>query len=165
MKFQRIAKHLLSTDRQVRKHFPGNSLAAIQQAIKDSELAHDGEVRIVIESALETPALWRGQSARDRAIELFSQLRVWDTQHNNGLLIYVLLADRAVEIVADRGIHDKVGTGEWQAVCRQMESAFKRSDFEGGAVAGIRALTQQLVTHFPATRHSANELPDEPLVL
>lgn len=165
MKIQRIAKHLLTTDWHVRRRFPGSTLTAIERAIKASEVEHDGEVRIVIEGALEAPALWRGQSARDRAIELFSQLRVWDTQHNNGLLIYLLLADRAVEIVADRGIHDKVGGGEWNAICRQMESAFKRSDFEGGAVAGIRALTQQLLTHFPATRHGANELPDEPVML
>lgn len=165
MEIQRILKHLLTTDRHVRRLFPGSTLAAIERAIKDSEVAHDGEVRIVIEGALETHALLRAQSARERAIELFSQLRVWDTPYNNGLLIYLLLADRAVEIVADRGIHEKVGGGEWSAICRQMESAFKQSDFEGGAVAGIRSLTQQLVAHFPATRQSANELPDEPVVL
>jgi uncharacterized membrane protein YgcG len=165
MKLQRIVKHLLTTDRQVRRLFPSSALAAIEQAIKDSEVEHDGEVRIAIEGALEVDALLRGQSARERAIELFSQLRVWDTQHNNGLLIYLLLADRAVEIVADRGIHEKVGGGEWDAICRQMESAFKQSDFEGGALAGIGSLTRHLVTHFPATRQSANELPDEPVVL
>lgn len=165
MKIQRIVKHLLTTDLKVRRLFPSSALAAIEQAIKDSELAHDGEVRIVIEGALEVDALLRGQSARERAIELFSQLRMWDTQHNNGLLVYLLLADRAVEIVADRGIHDRVGGDEWNAICRQMESAFRQSDFEGGALAGIGSLTQHLVTHFPATRQSANELPDEPVVL
>lgn len=165
MKIQRIVKHLLTTDRRVRRLFPSSTLAAIEQAIKAGEIVHDGEVRIAIEGALEMPALLRGQSARERAIELFSQLRVWDTQHNNGLLIYLLLADQAVEIVADRGIHERVGTGEWKAICQQMESAFKRSDFEAGAVAAIRSLTQQLVAHFPATRQSANELPDEPVLV
>lgn len=165
MKAQRIVKHLLTTERHVRRLFPGSALTAIGQAIKDSELEHDGEVRIVIEGALEMHELLRGQSARERAIELFSQLRMWDTQHNNGLLIYLLLADRAVEIVADRGIHERVGGGEWNAICRQMESAFRQSDFEGGALAGIGSLTQHLVTHFPTTRQSANELPDEPVLL
>ena len=165
MNIQRIFKHLLTTDRHVRRRFSSSTLATIERAIKDSELAHDGEVRFVIEGSLEFAALSRGQSARERAIELFSQLRVWDTQYNNGLLIYLLLADRAVEIVADRGIHERVGAGEWNAICRQVESAFKRSDFEGGAVAGIRSLTRHLVTHFPATRQTANELPDEPVVL
>ena len=165
MMLQRIVRHLLTTDRHVRRLFPRNALAAIERAIKDSEIAHDGEVRIAIEGSLEIHALLRAQSARERASELFSQLRVWDTQHNNGLLIYLLLADRAVEIVADRGIDEKVGGGEWNAICRQMDAAFKQSDFEGGAVAGIGSLTQHLVTHFPATRHSANELPDVPVTL
>lgn len=165
MKIQRIVRHLLTTDRHVWRLFPGSTLAAIEQAIKDGEITHDGEVRMVIEGALEMPALLRAQSARERAIELFSQLRIWDTQHNNGLLVYLLLADRAVELIADRGIHERVGAGEWNAICRRMATAFKRSDFEGGALVGIGLLTQQLVTHFPATRQSPNELPDEPLLL
>ena len=93
----------------------------------------------------------QGQSARERAIEVFSQLRVWDTEHNNGLLIYLLLADRAVEIVADRGIHAKVGADEWGNVCRQMEAAFKQANYEGGVVSGIQAVTQHLASIFPLT--------------
>lgn len=165
MKIPRIVNHLLTTEWYVRRRFPRSALDAIEQAIKDSETGHDGEIRIAIEGSLAFHALLRAQSARDRAIELFSQLRVWDTQHNNGLLIYLLLADRAVEIVADRGIHEKVGPGEWNAVCRQMESAFKESNFESGVVDGIQMVTQYLVTHFPASRRYANELPDEPTVL
>jgi hypothetical protein len=165
MNVQRIMRHLLTSDRQVRQHFPSDALTAIGQAIKASEVAHDGEIRIAIEGSLEVDALLRGESARERSIEVFSQLRVWDTQHNNGLLIYLLIADRAVEIVADRGIHNKVGASEWHAICHQMELAFKQSDFERGALAGIRSLTELLVMHFPATRQSANELPDEPAVL
>ncbi|MER1941875.1 TPM domain-containing protein [Castellaniella sp. FW104-16D08] len=166
MKIPRIVRHLLTTDWYVRRCFPRSALAAIERIINDSETEHDGEIRIAIEGSLEFRTLLHAQSARERAIELFSQLRVWDTQHNNGLLIYLLLADHAVEIVADRGIHEKVSQGEWNAVCRQMESAFKRSDFESGVVDGIRMVTQHLVTHFPASsRQGANELPDEPAVL
>lgn len=165
MHVQRIFKHLLTTDRQVRRRFPTSTLAAVERAIRDGEVVHDGEVRVAIEGSLEFHALLRGQSARERAIELFSQLRVWDTQHNNGLLVYLLLADQAVELVADRGIHERVGVGEWDAICRQMATAFRQSDFEGGVLAGIGLLTQQLVTHFPATRESPNELPDQPVLL
>lgn len=165
MNIQRIFKHLLTTDTHVRRRFPNSALAAIERAIKDGEVVHDGEVRVAIEGSLEVHDLLRGQSARERAIELFSQLRVWDTQYNNGLLVYLLLADRAVELIADRGIHEKVGVDEWNAICRQMATAFKQSDFEGGLLAGIGLLTQQLATHFPATRQSRNELPDQPVLL
>lgn len=165
MKSPRIVCHLLTTDWYVQRCFPRSAMVAIERAIKDSEARHDGEIRIAIEGSLEFHALLHAQSARERAIELFSQLRVWDTQHNNGLLIYLLLADHAVEIVADRGIHEKVSQGEWNAVCRQMESAFKQFEFESGVVDGIRMVTQHLVTHFPASGQYANELPDEPAVL
>jgi uncharacterized membrane protein len=109
--------------------------------------------------------LFKGQSPRERATELFAQLRVWDTEHNNGLLIYLLLADRAVEVVADRGIHAKVGSEEWSKVCRQMETAFKQTNYEAGVVSGIQAVTQHLARHFPADGHSKNELPDKPVVI
>ena len=164
MKTQRILKHLLTTHGQVTRAFPRSALNAIEKAIKDSEAAHAGEIRFVVEGALDGMPLFKGQSPRDRAIELFSQLRVWDTEHNSGLLIYLLLADRAVEIVADRGIHAKVGAEEWRKVCHQMETAFKRSNYEGGVVSGVQAVTQHLVRHFPADERG-NELPDRPVVL
>ncbi len=165
MNIRRIVKHVATTDGHVRRVFPRRALIAIEQAIRDSEMAHDGEVRIAIEGALDGPPLYGGQSARERAIELFSQLRVWDTQHNNGLLIYLLLADRAVEIVADRAIDAKVGSEAWCKVCRQMETAFKQSDYEGGMTEGIRCVTRHLTRHFPAGGKSSNELPDEPVML
>ena len=102
---------------------------------------------------------------RARALEVFAHLRVWDTEHNNGLLIYLLLADRAVEIVADRGIHSKVGSREWENVCRKMETAFKQANYEGGVVSGIQAVTQHLIKHFPASAADRNELADKPVVL
>ena len=137
----------------------------IEQAIKASETAHVGEIRFAVEGALDGAPLFKGQSARDRAIDLFSQLRVWDTQHNTGVLIYLLLADRAVEIVADRGIHAKVDSQEWSKVCHQMEAAFRQSNFEGGVASGVQAVTQHLVKHFPADGQNGNELPDKPMVL
>ena len=165
MKINRIARHLLTTHGQVARAFPRSALNAIEKAIKASETAHAGQVRFVVEGSLDGMPLFKDQSPRERAIELFAQLGVWDTEHNNGLLIYLLLADRAVEIVADRGIHDKVGTDEWSKVCRQMEAAFKQSNFEGGMVSGVQTVTQHLVKHFPAVGHGKNELPDKPVVL
>jgi uncharacterized membrane protein len=145
--------------------FSAATLQDIEAAIKASEAEHSGEVRFAVETALDPVALIRGQSPRTRAIELFSNLRVWDTEHNCGLLIYVLLADRAVEIVADRGIHAKVGEAEWMRICQQIEEAFRQKDFRGGAVAGIQSVTQHLKTHFPANIGDQNELSDRPMVL
>lgn len=164
MKIQRILKHLLTTHGQVKRAFPPSALNAIEAAIKASEAVHAGEIRFVVEGALDGMPLFSGQSSRNRAIELFAQLRVWDTEHNNGLLIYLLIADRAVEIVADRGIHAKVGTEAWSKVCRQMEHAFKQSDYQDGVISGVQAVTQHLVQHFPADAY-LNELPDRPTVL
>ena len=165
MNINRILKHLLVTQRQVGRAFPRSALITIEKAIEASETAHVGEIRFAVEGALDGLPLFKGQSARERAIEVFSQLRVWDTQHNNGLLIYLLLADRAVEIVADRGIHAKVSSHEWNKICHQMETAFRQSNYEGGVLGGVQAVTQHLVQHFPADGRSGNELPDKPVVL
>ena len=165
MYIKRIARHLLVTDGQVSRAFDRSTLNKIETAIKASEAEHLGEIRFVVEGGLDGAPLFKGQSARERAIDLFSQLRVWDTQHNTGVLIYVLLADRAVEIVADRGIHAKVDSQEWRKVCSQMEAAFRQSNFEGGVVAGVQAVTRHLLQHFPADSHHRNELPDKPMVL
>jgi uncharacterized membrane protein len=165
MDIKRIATHLLLTHRQVNRAFPRQTLTAIEQAIKASESAHVGEIRFAVEGALHSTPLLRGQSARERAIEVFSQLRIWDTEHNNGVLLYLLLADRDVEIVADRGLHAKVGTQGWEPICRKMEAAFKQADYEGGVVRGIQATTQHLMKHFPARGGTRNELPDKPVLL
>ena len=165
MKIKRIVKHLLVTHGQVNRAFPSGALRAIEGAIKASEAQHTGEIRFVVEGGLDGMPLFKGQSARERAIELFSRLRMWDTQDNSGLLIYLLLADRAVEIVADRGISAKVSPHEWSGICREMESAFKKSNYATGVVGGVQALTHHLVTHFPADGRSGNELPDKPVML
>lgn len=165
MNIKRITKHLLATRGQVRRAFPRSTLTMIEQAIKASETTHAGEIRFVVENALDGLPLFRGQSARERAIEVFSQQRVWDTQGNSGLLIYLLLADRAVEIVADRGIDAKVSAQEWSTICQQMETAFKQSNYEGGVLKGVQAVTKYLVENFPANGYNGNELPDQPVLL
>lgn len=165
MGIARIGKHLLANRSRVNRAFPKASLDAIEQAIKASEATHAGQIRFVVEGALDGRPLFRDQSARERALDLFSRLRIWDTAHNSGVLIYVLLADRNVEIVADRGIDAAVGHAVWQQICTAMETEFGKGHFEQGVIAGIQAVTKHLVTHFPKGRDGRNELPDAPLVL
>jgi uncharacterized membrane protein len=149
----------------VDRAFSGDTLNAIDGAIKAGEGTHRGEIRFVVEGALETAPLLRGQTARERAIDVFSQMRIWDTERNNGVLIYLLLADRDVEIVADRGIDAKVGPEEWERICRDMEAAFRQADYEGGVIGGIREVSRHLAEHFPPIGDDRNELPDKPVVL
>ena len=165
MNIKRIARHLVMTHWQVNHAFPRKALLAIEHAIKASKTAHLGEIRFIVEGALESTPLFRGQSARERAIDVFSQLRIWDTEHNNGVLIYLLLADRNVEIVADRGLHAKAGSREWESICRKMETAFKQKNYEVGVVSGIQAVTQHLLKHYPAVGSTRQELPNQPVVL
>lgn len=165
MNINRIVRHLGMTHRHVNRVFPSHTLMAIERAIKASETAHVGEIRFVVEGALDGAPLFKGQSARERAIDVFSQLRIWDTEHNNGVLIYLLLADRDVEIIADRGIHAKAGSREWDSICRTMEASFRQKNFEGGVISGIQAVTQHLTKHFPAAANGRNELPDKPVIL
>jgi len=165
MDLKRIMRHLLATRWMIHRVFPGDTLIAIDKAVKASEGAHRGEIRFVVEAALHVEPLLRGQSARERAIDVFSLLRMWDTERNNGVLIYLLLADRDVEIVADRGIDAKVGAQEWERICSKMEAAFRQADFEGGVIGGIQEVTRHLAGHFPPTGDDRNELADRPVVL
>jgi len=165
MQFRRVFRHLVTSIWSVRRAFPANVLAAIEAATRASEQAHLGQIRFAVEHSLDPSDLLRGLTARERAIDAFSQLRIWDTEHNNGVLIYLLLADRDVEIVADRGVHAKVGAQGWEAICQQMEAAFRDGDFEGGVVRGIQAVGEHLQRHYPAEGAQANELPDRPVLL
>jgi len=165
MNIRRVVKHVLHTQGRVARAFPPSSLNAIENAITAAERLHAGEIRFVVEGALDGLALFKGQTARERAVEVFSQLHLWDTEHNNGLLIYLLLADQAVEILADRGIHAKVSPDAWDEVCRRMESQFKQSNFEDGVIGGVRAVAQHLAAHFPADTRVGNELSDQPVVM
>jgi uncharacterized membrane protein len=161
----RLFRHLLTRDAAVRRAFPQEALDRVEQAIRAAESRHSGEIRFAIEGSLHPDAIRRGLAPRARAVEMFAQLGVWDTAQNNGVLIYVLLADRAVEIVADRGVaHGRVAQPEWDAVCRKMEAAFREGRFADGAVAGIEAVADILAAHPPAPR-SGNELPDAPVIV
>ncbi len=165
MGIKRISRHLIEHRWRLRRLFPKAVLDAIEQAIKSGEATHRGQVRFVVEGALDGAPLLRDQPARERALDVFSHLRIWDTAHNNGVLIYLLLADRDVEIVADRGIHAKVGAEGWEAICRMMEADFRGGHFQRGVIEGIEAVSRELAKHFPADGPGPNELPDAPVVL
>lgn len=165
MGIKRIGKHLLEHRWRVRRIFPPEVLAAIEAAIKASETTHSGQIRFVVEGALDGVPLFRDQPARARALDIFSRLRIWDTTHNNGVLIYLLLADRDFEIVADRGIDVKVGHAGWERICLGMEADFRAGNFKGGVIKGIEAVSRQLAAHFPARGKGPNELPDAPVVI
>ncbi len=165
MGIKRVGKHLVQPPWRAKRVFPPRVRDRIMQAIEQGERTHSGQVRFVVEGALDGAALLRDQPARERALDLFSQLRVWDTEHNNGVLIYLLIADRNVEIVADRGIHAKVGGAGWETICRDMETAFRSGAFEQGVIAGVDAVSRELARHFPAHGAHRNELPDDPVVL
>lgn len=161
----RLLKHLSAARWQVARRFPVHSMAAIEAAINQSETTHMGELRFAVEAGLDWSELLAGTNSHQRALQVFSQLRVWDTEHNSGVLIYLLLADRKVEIVADRGIHARVGKAGWVEICRNMESRFRAGEFENGVLLGISAITALLQQNFPAEHENPDELPNKPVVL
>ncbi len=165
MKAQRILKHLFTPDWVARRAFPRAALNRIRDAIRESEKSHDGELRFAVEAGLDLALLLKGVTSRQHAREVFSRLGMWDTEHNSGVLIYVQLVDRRIEIVADRGISGKVGQDTWDAICRRMEAAFGAGHFEGGALGGIAEITALLARHFPPRGRNPDELPDSPVVL
>ena len=153
MGIRRIGRHLLEHRWRLRRIFPPQALARIEQAIKAGEATHSGQVRFVVEGALDGAPLFRNQPARERALDVFSQLRIWDTAHNNGVLIYLLLADRDVEIVADRGIDAKVGARRLgENLPARWKRSFRAGDFERGVIKGIEAVSRELAKHFPKHR-------------
>jgi len=145
--------------------FSAAVLKDIEMAVKQSERQHRGELRFAIENALAPAWVWRGMSARQRATEVFSNLRVWDTEENSGVLIYLLLADREVHIVADRGIARRVPQTEWDAVAQAMQKAFRLGDFRNGSIEGIERITTMLATHFPPGVDNPNELSNKPVIV
>jgi uncharacterized membrane protein len=165
MDIMRFLGHALLPQWWAMRVFPPATLAKIEAAVAASELQHSGELRFVVEAALPPRWLLAGRSARERAVELFSRLRVWDTEANSGVLIYVQLLDHRVEIVADRGIDARVGHDFWEAVCGRLQAAFRAGRFEDGVLAAIDEITVALAAHFPAGADNPNELPDRPLVL
>ena len=162
----RWIRHLFLDHLSLTRAFPRASLDAIERAVAEQEKRHRGELRVVIEGGLPIQVLVAGRTARERALEHFARLRVWDTEDNAGVLIYVLLADRRVEIVADRGIHARVGNTAWETICGAMQQEFAAGRFEAGALSGLAAVSDLLAQHFPARAgENPNELPDAPVVV
>lgn len=163
--FKRLLTHLFFLPATYTRAFPPSVLQAIEAEITASETLHKGELRFAIETTLPFGALWRGVSGRTRALEVFSDLGVWDTEANSGVLIYLLLADHDIEIIADRGIAAQVDQREWDQIAKTMEQAFAAGQFEQGALAGIRAISQLLIRHFPPGGDNPNELSNQPVLL
>ena len=165
MELKRFWRHVLMTPAAAARAFPQKTLDALQQEIAAGEKTHRGEVCFVVEGELSTAQLWAGLTPRARAKEVFALQGVWNTEENNGVLIYVLLAERRVEVVADRGIDRKVGEGEWRAIVDLIDGHFHAGRYEEGATAGVRAVSALLAQHFPASGAGSNELGDRPVVL
>ncbi len=165
MNLRRFIRHLFATRLHTHRCFPTHALTAIEQETHAAEARHSGELRFAIETALDGAALWRDVPPRHRALEVFARLGVWDTARRNGVLIYVLIADRDVEIVADRGFDGLVKLEEWEAACRVMEMHFRAGQYKEGALAGVRAVSALIGRHFPPEPRNVNELPNRPVIL
>lgn len=164
-RLKRLLKHLFTPGWLARRVFNTGVLDRLEQAIRDSEPQHGAELRLVIEGELDLHELLQAVTPRQRAIDLFSRLRVWDTEQNNGVLIYVQCVDRVIEIVADRGVSAKVSQQQWNAVCTRMSLAFRAKQYEIGVLQGMEEVSRLLVQHYPRKDGHGNELPDRPVVL
>ena len=165
MNIARLFKHLSTPPWIAARRFGPALSAEIGAAVEVAEAGQRGEIRFVVEGPLPFAELWHGRSARQRAADLFGSLGVWDTEGNSGILIYVQLVDRRVEILVDRGIAARVMQAEWDAICRSMEAAFKAGDYRNGALAAIQRAGELLVEHFPKDERNPNELSDQPVVI
>jgi uncharacterized membrane protein len=165
-RWSRIFKHRWLDEADARRALPRESLRRLADLVAASERRHTGEIRIYVEAGLPLSYLWRDANPRERAIAMFGKLRVWDTEQNNGVLIYLLLADRAIEVVADRGLTRHVPPQQWQQITQAMADAFAAGRYEDGLRQAIEAVGAELLRHFPASPGEANpnELPDEPVL-
>jgi len=162
---RRLWRHLVTDRGHVHGAFPPEELVRVENAIAEGERRHSGQVCFAIEAALPAARVWQGVSPRERALEVFGLLRVWDTEHNDGVLVYVLLADRDVEIVADRGIHARVGPAAWEAICVRMEALLRQGRFAEGVALGVGDISDLLATHSPRGGDDRNELSNRPVIL
>jgi hypothetical protein len=162
---RRALRHLLSTRNEAERAFPPSALEAITRAITDGERTHRGEVRVIVEKSLPFAAIRAGLGNRQRALALFADHGVWDTEEHCGVLIYINLADRKVDIVADRGIARKIDAGTWQAICDRMTQGYAEGQFQDATLAALQQVNDLLRRHFPADGPRTNELPDQPLML
>ena len=164
-RLQRIFRHRWLDEADTRRAIPPALVQKLAERVAASERRHTGEIRVYVEAGLPLSYLWRDATPRERAIAMFGKLGVWDTEQNNGVLIYLLLAEHAIEIVADRGVSRHVGPAQWQAIVQGMGEAFRGGHYEHGLQQAIDAVTALLVQHFPAGgAPNANELPDEPVL-
>jgi uncharacterized membrane protein len=161
----RWLRHLTTTHFAMGRAFTPETRAAIDEAIAASERLHRAEIRVALETALPVGHLWRGVSARDRAAELFATLQVYDTAENNGILLYVLLAEHDIEIVADRGFRGRVEASDWTQICGELEAAFRQGEYRVGMLAAISRVTALAVAHYPAGADNPDELPNRTLIL
>ncbi len=166
MVMRRMLRHLFA-GHAAHRFFPTVSMQRIQQTIVASETTHGGQIVFAVENALPPRAVFAKVDAAQRARNVFSLLRVWDTTHNSGVLIYLLLADRRVEIVADRAIHAVVGNTAWEFICGEMQQRFALGEFEQGVIVGIEAISSLLAKYFPLAvgEKNPNELSDRPIIL
>ena len=164
--FFRVLRHRSLDTTDTRRAIPADMVQRLMDRVAASEQRHTGEIRIYVESSLPSSYLWRGADTRERAVMMFSKLRVWDTAHNNGVLIYLMLAEHAIELVADRGIDAHVPAQHWQMVVTRMADAFRSNRYEDGLTQALEEVSAVLVEHFPArdTAENPNELPDAPVL-
>ncbi|HEX9172401.1 MAG TPA: TPM domain-containing protein [Telluria sp.] len=162
---KRTWRHATSSKAEARQAFPQETLNAIAMAISAGEQTHRGEVRVVVEKGLPLAEVWDDVSNRRRALDLFGDFGVWDTEDNCGVLIYINLAEHKVDIVADRGIDRKIEQATWQAICQTMTAGFKQGQFHQATLAAIEQVNALLRQHFPADGARPNELPDNPIVM
>lgn len=163
MDVKRYWRHLTASRLATRKAFPRATLKAIEATIKEVEAHHDGEICFVVETSIDRFGAGYQPSPRQRALEVFAQRRIWDTEYNNGILLYVLMADRAVEIVCDRGINAHADRQVWEQICARINADFQQHRFREGAIDGIKALAEVLEQHYPG-RTRRNDLSDHPQV-
>lgn len=161
----RLWRHLTASTLRTRSLFSAAVLSRIERAVTEAERQHSGEIRFAVETALPLPLIWRGLTPRARALQVFGQLRVWDTDANNGVLIYVLRADRAVEVIADRGIGSRVKDLEWEALCHEVENYYRARRYSDGSAAAVAGVARLIGQHFPAGGSGTNELPNQPVLL
>ncbi|WP_280153688.1 TPM domain-containing protein [Piscinibacter sp. XHJ-5] len=166
-KLLRILKHRWLDEADARRMLDAQALQRIEARVAASEKRHTGEIRVCVEASLPLSYLWRDATARERAVTLFGKLRVWDTEDNNGVLIYLLLAEHRIEVVADRSLDRHVSQAQWRSLLDEMSAAFKAGRFEEGLNAAIDTVDRLLLQHFPlvAGQANANELPDTPQIL
>lgn len=164
---KRMFRHLLMSPLALKKRFPKAVMQRFEKTIAESEQSHTGEIRFAVELNLPLTDILRNKSGQQRAVEVFSQLQVWDTEHNNGVLIYLLLADHDFEILADRGIHQHMGVAGWTRISHEMEALFRQGQFEAGVLHGIAQISAALQQHYPADTKNTNknELPDAPVII